>query len=312
MVVARKLLSLIPVMLAVSALTFLLTALLPGDPVDQIVGPDSTPAVRAAARSDLGLDKPLPVRYVKWLGGVATGDLGRSYKNNQKVVDIITQRLPITLELMVLAQLMALGVAIPLAIWSAYRKGGVADRVTTGFSFALLSVPNFMLAVVLVLLFAVKAHLFPAIGFVHLSDSLSGNLKSVFLPSLTLAVGLLAVYVRLLRSDMIATLQEDYILMARAQGVPPMRVLFRHALRPSSFSLLTVAGINVGALIGGAVIVEFIFAMSGMGSLIVESIGRRDYLVVQGVVLLVAAAYVLINFCVDLLYTFLDPRIRHA
>ena len=312
MAIARKLLRLVGVLFAVSVLTFLLTQLLPGNPAEQLLGTGATPEGVARVKHELHLDDPLPVQYVNWLGDVLHGDLGRAYSNNQKVSDIIRQRLPVTLELLVLAQLMALVVAVPVAIYSAYRRDRAFDKVATGTSFAMLSIPQFVIAVVLVYVFAVRLKWFPATGYTHLSDSVSDNLRSVFLPSVSLALGIGAVYARLLRNDMITTLQEDYVLMARAEGLPPRRILWRHAFRPSSFGLLTVVGINVGALIGGAVIVEFLFALPGIGTKLVESIFRRDYLVVQGIVLVVATGYVLVNFAVDLLYSVLDPRTRHV
>lgn len=311
--IANKVLRLVAVLFAISVLTFLLTQLLPGDPACQLLGPQcGNKEAVARVQKDLELDKPLPTQYVHWVGGVAQGDFGRAYSSNQEVSQIIKQRFPVTLELLILAQVFALILAVPIAIYSAYRRGGWFDRTVTTLSFASLSTPQFVLAVVLVWLLAVKYHVFPATGLTHLSDDVGKNLKSMFLPSVSLALGIAAVYVRLLRSDMITTLQEDYILMARAEGLPPRRILLRHALRPSSFSLLTVAGINVGALIGGAVIIEYLFALPGLGSKLVESIFRRDYLVVQGIVLLVAAGYVIVNFAVDALYGALDPRTRHA
>jgi peptide/nickel transport system permease protein len=311
--IAGKLVRLVAVLFAISVLTFLLTQLLPGDPACQLLGPQcGDKAAVARVEKDLELDKPLPTQYAHWVGGVLHGDDGRAYSSNQDVSQIIEQRFPVTLELLILAQLIALAIAVPVAIYSAYRRDGWFDRTVTTLSFASLSIPQFVLAVVLVYALAVNFNGFPATGLTHLSDDVVLNLKSMFLPSLSLALGIAAVYVRLLRSDMITTLQEDYILMARAEGLPPRRILLRHALRPSSFSLLTVAGINVGALIGGAVIIEYLFALPGLGSKLVESIFRRDYLVVQGIVLLVAAGYVLVNFAVDALYSALDPRTRHA
>jgi peptide/nickel transport system permease protein len=313
MEIASKLARLVAALFAISVLTFLLTQLLPGDPACQVLGPRCSDKVALAnVQHDLHIDKPLPVQYEKWLGGVLHGDLGRAYSNNQRVSQILSQRLPVTLELLVLAQLLALIVAVPIAVYSAYRQDGVFDRSVTTASFGVLSIPDFVLAVFLVFLLAVKFHAFPATGFTHLSDSVSQNLRSMFLPSVSLALPLAAVYIRLLRSDMITTLREDYILMARAEGLPPRRILFRHALRPSSFSLLTVFGINMGALIGGALIIEFLFALPGVGLKLVDSIFRRDYLVVQGFVLVIATGYVLVNFLVDLLYTVLDPRTRHV
>lgn len=311
--VAKKAARMVVVLFAVSVLTFLLTSLLPGSPVYDILGPRATdPVLAAQVRHDLRLNESLPARYGHWVDGVLHGNFGRAYNDNEKVTDIIRQRLPVTLELLIGAQLLALAVAVPLALLSAYRAGSRVDRALTATSFGMLSIPDFVIAIVLVFVFAVRAHWLPATGYTHLSDSVTGNLRSVALPTITLAIPLSAVYTRLLRSDLIATLQEEYILMARAEGLPTRRILWRHALRPSSFSLLTVIGINTGALIGGAVIVEYLFALPGMGSRLIDAIGRREYIIVQGLVLVIAVGYVLANFLVDVLYGVLDPRVRHA
>lgn len=309
---ARRLLHLVPVLFAVSALSFLLLNLLPGDPTVAILGPTATEESRAALRDELGLDDPLPVRYANWVADSATGDLGRSYVSNQPTLEAIRQRLPVTLELLLLSQLLAVAAAIPLAILAATKPNGLLDRLSTSTAFGLLAIPNFMLGVLLIYVFAVQLNLFPATGYTPFSDNPAENLRSLALPAITLGVAELAVYLRLLRSDLIATLQEDYIAFAQAKGLPKGYILLRHALRPSTFSLVTVAGLNLGRLIGGAFVVEYLFALPGIGALTVESIFRRDYIVVQGTVLLVAVGYVLANFLVDLLYGVLDPRVRHA
>jgi peptide/nickel transport system permease protein len=311
--IARKLARLVVVVFAVSVLTFLLTSLLPGSPVYDILGPRaSDPVLSAQVRHDLHLNEPLPERYVHWADGVLHGNFGRAYSSGEEVTDVIRQRLPVTLELLIAAQLLALAVAIPLALISAYKADSTVDRAVTATSFGMLSIPDFVLAIVLVFVFAVHLKWLPATGYVHLTDSITGNLRSIALPTITLAVPLSAVYTRLLRSDLISTLQEEYILMARAEGLPPRRILLRHALRPSSFSLLTVFGINTGALIGGTVIVEYLFALPGMGFRLVDAIGRREYILVQGLVLVIAIGYVLANFAVDVLYGVIDPRVRHG
>ena len=311
--VLRKLPALFGTLIAVSFLTFLLTSLLPGDPAIQILGPESaTPEAVAKVHADLHLDEPLPVRYVRWLGDAATGDLGRSYRTGQEVRDAIVERLPVTLEVGGLAIGMALLGAVPLGMLSAYRAGGPVDRTVTGASFGLLAVPNFMMAILLILVFAETLGLLPATGWVRPTENLGQNLESAMLPALSIAIGDLAVYTRLLRSDMIAILQDDYIALARAKGMPTPWILLRHALRPSSFSLLTVVGLNVGAIMSGAVIVETLFALPGVGRLLFDSILQRDLVMVQGIALVVAVSYVAVNFTVDLLYSYLDPRIRRG
>ena len=307
---------LLGVVLLVSFLTFCLTKLLPGDPVTAILGPEaSNPVAAAALREDLGLDDPFLEQYVDYVHGVVTDfDLGRAYSSGFEVRDLIANRLPATIELILLAQVIALLIAVPLALFSAYRAESAADRAISAGAFGLISVPSFALAVVLVYLFAIQLGWVPAVGYDRLTGpgGLSANLRSVALPVTVLVAGLAAVYTRVLRSDLIATLQEDFILMARSKGLPTWHVLVRHALRPSSLSLLTVFGINFGALIGGSVIVEHFFSIPGLGQMAIESIAKRDYLAVQGVVLVVAVAFVLVNFAVDLLYAVLDPRVRRA
>jgi peptide/nickel transport system permease protein len=212
----------------------------------------------------------------------------------------------------VLSQLLALAIAIPIGVLAAQRANGLFDKLSTLTAFGFLSVPNFVLGVLLVYVFAVKLNWFPAIYSTSFGEDPLENLRELVLPSITLAAAELAVYIRLLRTDMIATLNEDFITMAKAKGMPTRRILFRHAFRPSIFSLVTVAGLNIGRLIGGALVIEILFAIPGIGSLIVQAIYSRDYLVVQGGVVVIAVGYVLVNFFVDLLYAVLDPRVRHA
>ena len=310
--VARRLLYLVPVLVAVSLLTFLIASLLPGDLAYVILGDQATPEKVAALRHDMGLDQPIWWRYLSWLGHVLQGDFGRSFRTGQTVLQAVTERLPISLELMVLAELGALAIGIPLAIACAVRSGSAFDRFMTGSAFGMLSVPAFLSAILLIYLFAVELRWLPATGYVPFEDDPIGNLRSFLLPALTLALGEWPVLMRVLRSDMIATLQEDYIAMARAKGLKPSRILLVHALKPSSLTLVTVTGINIGRLIGGTVIVESIFALPGIGRLLLGAIFTRDLIILQGVVLFVACGYVLMNFIVDMLYAVLDPRIRHG
>lgn len=310
--VGRKLISLIPVLLVVVTLSFGLLELLPSSPAISVLGTSATPAGIRAFNAEHGLDKPLIVQYVHYLGGVVHGDLGKGYQTGQPVSQAIRQRLPVTLELLVVSQVLALLVAIPLGIASAYRPDGIIDRISATTTFGLLAAPAFVMAVPLVYLFAVTWHLLPATGFTPISADLGQNLRSVMLPCVTLALPEMAAYVRLLRADMIATLQEDFITMAKSKGLPTWRILLRHALRPSTFSVVTVGGLNVGRLIGGTVIVETIFAQPGVGDLTIRSIFARDYPLVQGAVLVIAVGYVLVNFLVDLLYAVIDPRVRRV
>jgi peptide/nickel transport system permease protein len=310
----RRLLQLIPVLLIVSFLTFLLLNLLPGGTkqIAVTVCPGCTNEEIAQVEKDLELDESIPVRYLNWLGDALQGDLGRSYINEVDVTQLLSERLPISLQLMLYAQIISLVIAIPLGVLAAYRANTRLDRTLSTSAFGLLSLPNFILGVLLVYVFALQLDWLPATNAPKFSDDPAEHFRSMILPSLTLALGLVAIYMRLLRTDMMATLQEDYIGVAKAKGMPTSHILFRHAFRPSSFSLLTVAGITVGNLIGGTLIVEQIFGLNGLGSLIVFGIFQRDFLVVQGAVVVICVAFVLINFVIDLLYGFLDPRIRHA
>jgi peptide/nickel transport system permease protein len=307
---------LIVVLLAVTAFTSLLVSLVPGR-LDRVLYPydPSHPAVaerQAEIRAELHLDDPVWVRYGHWLADLARGDLGEIYgqSGTDPVRDQVTAALPVSLELMLYAQLLALAVAVPLGVWSAHRAGTLVDRVTSTGAFALLALPSFVVAMVLTYVFGVRLGWVRPSGWVPIGRDAAAHFRQLVLPTVSLAAGQVAVYLRLLRSDMIATLQEDFITTARAKGIPPRRVLWRHALRPSSITLLTVAGLNVGTLIGGAVIIEVLFDIPGMGTEIFAAIRQRQYVAIQSYVAVVAVLYVLVNFAVDLLYSVLDPRIR--
>lgn len=311
--VARKLVVLVITLLVVSFLTFSLTSLLPGDPCLTILGPTaSQESALDSCHDRLGIGDPISERYATWLGDVLSGDLGRSFRTNQPVVDAVVERLPVTLEIGLLAITFALAGAIPLGMLSAYRAGTRLDRGITAGSFGLLSVPNFMMAILLIVIFAVRLGVLPATGWTRFTADPIENLRSALMPALALGISELAVYTRLLRSDMIATLQEDFVTMARAKGLPTWRILLRHALRPSSFSLMTVVGLQIGTIIAGSVIIETLFALPGVGRLLFTSITQRDLMIVQGIVLLIGISIVMVNFAVDLLYAVLDPRIRHG
>ena len=310
--IGRRLLYLLPVMLAVSLLTFFVAALLPGDIASVLLGDQATPETLAALRREMGLDQPLLVRYFIWLGHVLQGDFGRSFRTGQTVLAAVAERLPVSFELLLFAQVIGLCVGVPLAIICAVRQGSWFDRAMTGGAFGMLSLPSFLSAILLIWLLAVQWELLPATGYTPFSEDPWDNVIGFILPALTLALGEWPVIMRVLRSDMIATLQEDYINMARAKGLKRRRILLVHALKPSSLTLVTVTGINIGRLIGGAVIVETIFALPGIGRLLVTAIYSRDLMMLQGVVLLVACGFVMINFLVDLLYAALDPRIRYG
>ncbi len=320
--VAFRLLSLIPVMLSVTFLSFIMLNLLPGDPAVNVLGPEATPEAIAEFREENRLDDPVIVRYLRWLGDAAQGDLGESPFLREPVSEGLARTLPISLQLMVYAQITALVIAIPLGIYTAYRAGGRVDNIVSTTAFGVLAVPNFVLALLFIFFFAIGGfELFgrnwgtfalPATGHRSLSEGVTVHIRHWILPVLALALGQSVVYMRLLRTDMIATLQEDYINVAKAKGMGNRRILLMHALQPSSFTLLTVAGVNIGTLVGGSLILETIFTIPGVGSYLAGAVFQRDWLVVQGVVVVLAVGFVFANFAVDVLYAVLDPRIRHA
>lgn len=303
---------LVAITFLISVLVFLLVHLLPGNPTLAILGPNDTPSAEHQLLQQLGLNHSLPLQYWTWIKNVLHGNLGASFLTKQTVTNAISVAFPIDAELIVVSQLMAFVVAIPLALVAAKRPNRIFDRIATTSTFGMLSLPTFVVAVLLVLLFAVHIHAFPATGFNRLSQGIGPNLQSVILPSIALAVGSVAVYYRLLRADLISTLQEDYVTLAKAKGLSPTYILLRHALRPSSFSLLAGAGISIGSLFTGAFVVEVLFQLPGIGYQLVTAIDSRDYLMVQGMALVAAVAYVVINFFVDFLLTVLDPRVRRA
>lgn len=310
-----RLLRLVATLLAVTFLTFSMVSLLPGDPVDAILGQsERTPELEAELRSDLNLDKPFLVRYGNWLGDAVTGDLGESYINRgQTVSQTIQDRIPVTGQLALMAIIMAVVVAVPVGVLGAYKQGRWQDTATSAGAQVALSVPNFIVGIGLIYLFAVTLEWLPASNWSRLTDKgLVENLKTAIMPATALALTQMAIFSRLVRSDMIATLQQDYILAARAKGLSDRFILARHALRPSSLSLATIIGINFGALLGGTVVVETLFAVPGLGFRLINAINSRDILMIQGITVFVAAVYVVINALVDIFYSFIDPRIRKS
>jgi peptide/nickel transport system permease protein len=312
--IARRLVHIVLVLFLVSfALTFLID-LTPGDPAYSILGEQATQEQVDQVHKDLHLDDSAPSRYWRWVQDVLQGDFGSSYVTKRPVMEAITEALPATLELVVLTILVSLAVAIPIGVYTAYKPDGRLDRAMTLLSSLFISLPSFVVALVLVYVFALLLQNFPIhfppTGWAKLSESPGENLWYITLPVLALSLQQIPQFSRLLRADMIATLQEDYILAARAKGVSTRRILFRHALRPSSFSLVTLAGLNLSHLISGAVIIETLFALPGIGALTVNSVFSKDIAVVQGVVMLVAIVYVVVNNLIDVTYGYLDPRVR--
>jgi peptide/nickel transport system permease protein len=310
--VRKKLVQLLVVMLCVTFFSFLLLELLPGDTATTLCAGAGSEECIEQKTAEFHLDDPMPVRYVRWLGGVATGDFGSSARNAQPVSEALKQRLPVTIELLLYSQFLALIIAVPVGLIAAQRSGSLFDRGSTGVLFLFLAIPNFMLALVLILIFPVNLKLLNAVGYTAFTENPLKSLGSLLLPAITLAAAEMATYMRLLRTDLIATMQEDYVTMAKAKGMSPRHILMRHAFKPSSFSLITVIGLNFGRLIGGTLLVEVIFSINGLGKYTVDGILGRDYIPVQGAIVVIALGYVLVNFAVDMIYAALDPRIRHA
>ncbi len=301
--------SVLATLFAMSLVSFLLVALLPGDLAVLILADAATPERVAALRESLGLDQPLAVQYVRWLGNVLSGDFGRAIHSGEATLDVILSRLPVTLELIVLTQIVALGLSIPIGVWSAYRRGTVFDSATLIGCLVLLSTPAFVVALFLIYTFALNLQWLPATGFVALHEGVLDNLRSMALPVISLALIEVPIYLRLLRAEMVGTLQQNFIALARGMGLPTRRILFENALRPSSLNLITVVGINMGRLMGGAIIIEQMFALPGIGQLLVQSIYQQEYLMTQGIVLFVGVMFILINLLTDMVYALVDPRL---
>jgi peptide/nickel transport system permease protein len=309
--VARRLVTMVGIVFVISIGSFYLLHLLPGDPASVILGLGNTPAARAALYHQLGLDKPIYEQYFIWIGHIVSGNLGTSFISHSSIAGTIRAALPIDLELIGLSQILALGAAIPTAMRSARKPDGVLDRILGASSFTLLSVPPFIIIVLLVLLFSIKWGI-PNTGpasYVTLSTNWIANLESLALPAFTLAIGSYVVYYRVLRSDMISTLQEEFITMARSKGLSQRRIMWVHAFRPSSVALCGAAGVNIGGLLAGGFVVQYLLQIPGLGYTLISAITTSDYLLVQDIVLVVSVGVVLINFIFDFAVNLIDPRI---
>ncbi|UBH05323.1 peptide ABC transporter [Leucobacter sp. Psy1] len=305
-----RLLRLIPVMVLITLLATAAVDFMPGSPAVAMLGNEATAEQVAALTAQMGLDQPLIVRYMDWVAGAAQGNLGTSIRLDLPVADVIAQRLPVTIELTLLALLIALLLSVPTALVAGANVGGWVDRVASTISSALISLPSFAAAVILIYVLSIRIQVFPVSGWVPFSQDPLSNLQHAFLPALVLGLMEAAIFYRVLRSDVIATVRETFVLAARARGMSKSYVLLRHVLRPSLFSLITITGLALGRLLGGAMIVEVLFALPGLGSVLLQSVPSRDIPVIQGVVLVIAVVYVLVNIAVDLIYSAVDPRVR--
>lgn len=290
--------------------TTLLVDLVPGDPAVAIAGEMASDEVVAAVRERYGFDRPIVQRWWQWTTSVFSGDLGDSYTHRRPVFDLIVERLPVTIQLTIMAMVLAVLIAVPLGLYAAYRAGSWLDRAINSFVSAVIALPSFVIGLLLVLAFSINAGWFPTSNWVYLSESVWGNLNAAFLPALSLALVEVAIITPILRADAIATLDHDYISLARAKGISTLRLLFRHVLRPSSVSITTLLGLALARLFGGAIVIEFVFNLPGLGTLLVASIRAKDLVLIQGLVAFIATVYVLTNFLVDLLLTRLHPGVE--
>ncbi len=311
--VIEKVIELVVVLFIVSLGTFALVSLIPGDPSVAVLGEGRSPEEYAQAREAMGLDDPFLTRYWGWLSGALQGDLGNSMVPPQgAVTDSIGAALPVSVQLALMGLVMAIAVSIPLAMYSARHQGGWIDRVISAGTFGVLSVPSFLAGLLLIMVMVNYLGWFPRSQWVRISDGLGQNLYHAFLPALTISLLEMAMFTRILRSDLVSTLKENFILVAKAKGMSNTRLLFSDALRPSSFSLITMIGVVIGSMIGSTVIVETLFSLPGMGTLIVRAAQQGDIPMVQGAVLVIAAVYVVANGVIDIAYGYLDPRSRRA
>lgn len=308
-IVARLLLG-IPMLFGVSVVVFFILRLVPGDPADAVLGVNATPPLVAHVRAQLGLDHPIYVQYLRWVGGALHGDLGFDYFSSEPITRILADRLPVTIELAILALLIAIVGGVLLGVLAAVWPGRPVDRLARGVSVLGVAVPDFGFGLVLILVFAVSLRVFPSSGFVPFLQDPAANLRSLILPAVSLGVGLGAVLIRITRGAMLEVLDQDFIRFSRSAGIPEWRIILRHALRNASIPVVTVIGIQVGAILGATVVIEQVFALPGIGALAVESVLNRDYPVVQATVLVLAVMFVLASTAADILYVLLNPRLR--
>ncbi len=310
--ILRRLLLMVPVALLVTIIVFVLVRLTPGDPVLIYAGEERDPVAIEQMRHSLGLDQPLPVQYVAWLTHAVQGDLGRSIRTRQRVTEAIAERLPATLELGLTAIALSVSVALVVGIVAALRRNSPVDLIATGFTLAGVSLPNFFLGIILILVLGLVFRLLPPGGYVPLKDDIFDNVRHLILPAITLATASTAVNLRQVRSSLLDVLGQDYMRTARAKGLREPAVISRHALKNALIPVVTLVGLQIGAVIEGAIITETIFFWPGVGRLAVESIGGRDYPVVQAIVLVSALSFMVSTLLVDILYAWLDPRISYS
>ena len=309
--VVQRLLATVPVLFLVTAGVFTLIHLTPGDPIDAMMAESVDATVKATLRAELGLDRPIYAQYAAWMARVLQGDLGRSIRNREPVIENVGRRIRPSLELAALAMAISLLVAFPIGIVSAARRHSPIDSVGTTFALFGICMPNFLIALLLIFVFGVTLRWLPISGYTDPLEEPLDGLRSLALPAVTLGLALAAVITRTLRSSMLEALAEDYVRTARAKGLSEWSIIRGHVLKNALIPVVTVLGLQLGTLVGGAVITEYVFALPGVGRLVVDAVFARDYPLVQGVVLLIAVGFILSNLLVDLLYGWIDPRIRY-
>ncbi|HRY24757.1 MAG: ABC transporter permease [Geminicoccaceae bacterium] len=309
--IIRRLGSTVLVMGIVGVFVFLLLHLSPGDPAAIVAGDNATPEQIAQMRERLGLDDPLPVQFIRWSGGVLQGDLGISIFSNEPVAKLIGERLEPTISLSLTTIVFAVVIAVSFGVLAAWRAGTLIDRALMGFSVLGFSVPVFVVGYLLIYLFSINLRWLPVQGYAPIADGIGPWIQRLILPTIALGLAYVALIARITRTSMLEVLSEDYIRTARAKGVATRPMLLKHALKNAGVPIVTVIGIGVALLIGGVVITETVFNIPGVGRLVVDAIAKRDYPIIQGVILLFSGVYVLVNLLVDLSYSFLDPRIRY-
>lgn len=309
--VLRRLIGGLPTLLLVTVMVFALTRILPGDPARLLLGEEATPELVAQIREELGLNRAIPVQYADWLLGLVQGDLGRSIRGNEQVARIIWQKLPTTLELSFFSLLVAILIGIPTGVMAALRRNTAADASVTVLALSGISIPNFFLGILLIYLFSVQLAWIPPSGYVEPWVDLKKNLLLMLMPAITLGTALAGAIARFTRNSMLEVLSQDYVRTARAKGLEGRVVVYKHALRNAAIPVVTVIGLQLGGLLGGAVVTEQVFSIPGFGRLLVDSVFNRDFPVLQAVVLISALAVFLINVLTDLLYAAIDPRIRY-
>lgn len=310
--IAKRLLGVIPTLFIVSIVIFFLSHLAPGDPVTRMLGSYATPAELERARVEMGYDRPLPEQYMAWLLRALRGDLGRSLNSNLPVAETIADRLPRTMGLAALAMVISVAIGVPLGLIAGIRQNTYSDQAAMAVSLVGLSIPDFIAGLLLVIVFAGQLELLPTMGYTPMNEGVGEWLRHLILPAFSLGLLMAAVTARMTRSSVIDVFRQDYVLTARAKGLGEPAVVGRHVLKSAMIPVLTVIGINLGAVFRGAVVIETLFSIPGIGRLMIVGIDFRDYPVIQGCLLVVVGLYILINLVVDILYVWLDPRIRYS